>query len=145
MQIRSGEPAAASKERGRMNANCTGFPHIQLLTNAEYSINPACSLFFLVFHLKKSCLRKNKDICCGRRDTAGSSESGNIDCKPGRLVKGPLTWTKCTPSTAPTNIYPRLSLFVKQYPSEELQLLSQHLFVVEPLTFCLQHNATIKF
>jgi hypothetical protein len=33
---------------------------------------------------------------------------------------------------------------MKQYPSEELQLLSQHLFLVEQLTFCFKPETAIK-
>lgn len=84
IQIRSGNPVAAQNEEEEdFNVDCTGFPPIQLLTNAECSINPACSRFSLVFRLRKNSLRKkNKEICWGRQDMAGRGESGNIDCKP---------------------------------------------------------------
>lgn len=128
---------------GRINVDCTGFPPIQLLTNAECSINPACSLFFLVLHLRKNSLRKkNKDICWGRQDMAGSGESGNIDCKP--ACQGAIDLDQQYALRILANIYPQLFLCVKQYPSEELQLLSQHLFLMEPLTFGFKQETTIK-
>jgi hypothetical protein len=75
-----------------------GFCRIQLLTNAECSINPACQLYFLVFHFTG----RKKEIS-ERKVTALQRNSGNVDCKRG--CHGALTWAKSKFSTELANIY----------------------------------------